>query len=162
MNTPLESEELASTAFDGECELPASDVGSEIDTDQWMKLRETLRSLPVAAADLSDEIEAGDMRQLDVHNHKIRIEASRCFKRAFAISHRLDLEAAGLQDVAEQFAVEIVVLDNEHSLCHLVVSLRHAALSPLQEPDNSSNVSIPEWRYARCVRTSAGLARLDS
>jgi hypothetical protein len=35
-----------------------------------------------------------------------------------AIGHGFDREAVGDQQVAEQFAVEVVVLDNQNSFCH--------------------------------------------
>ena len=38
--------------------------------------------------------------------------------RVVAVGYRLDGETAGLQHVAEQLTVEIVVLDNEDSLRH--------------------------------------------
>jgi hypothetical protein len=36
-----------------------------------------------------------------------------------AVGQRLDLEPLGLQQVAEQLAIEVVVLDNQNSFCHV-------------------------------------------
>ena len=66
-----------------------------------------------------DQIEAGDVLQLDIHYHEIGREGAGRFDCQIAIGNRFYRKAPCLQHVAEKLPVEIVVLDNEDALRHL-------------------------------------------
>ena len=61
-----------------------------------------------------DDLQPGDVRQLDVHHDHVGRERTRAIQRVAAVAHRLHLVAVHLQQVAEQLQIEFVVLDNEH------------------------------------------------
>ena len=65
-----------------------------------------------------DQVEPRDIGHLDIHDDQVRHEFARLAQRLQPVGDRLDSEALTAQDIAEQFAIEIVVLDNEDSLCH--------------------------------------------
>jgi hypothetical protein len=65
-----------------------------------------------------DQLQPRDIGELDVHDHQPRHELARALDCFAAIGHGFDREAVGDQQVAEQFAVEVVVLDNQNSFCH--------------------------------------------
>lgn len=66
-----------------------------------------------------DQIEAGDVRQLDVHDNQVGHELTRTVQRVETVGNGIDSVALACEHVAEELPVEIVVLDNENSLCHL-------------------------------------------
>jgi hypothetical protein len=55
---------------------------------------------------------------LDIHDDQARHEFACPIERLMPIGDGFDRKALALQDIAKQFPVEIVVLDNEDSLCH--------------------------------------------
>ena len=63
-------------------------------------------------------VEKIDILKLDVHHQQMREEGPSPLYREIAIGHRLHREAACPQYIAEKLPVQIVVLDNEDSLCH--------------------------------------------
>jgi hypothetical protein len=67
---------------------------------------------------LLDQVQPGNVGQLDVHDDEIGDKIARTSQSLATVGHRFDCVTLAFQDVAEQFAVEIVVLDNEDSLCH--------------------------------------------
>jgi hypothetical protein len=58
------------------------------------------------------------MRHLDIHDHQVGDEQPRPLQRLASVGHGFDRETLAAQDVAEQFAIEVVVLDNQDALCH--------------------------------------------
>ena len=63
--------------------------------------------------DQPDQVEAADVRQLDVSDHQVRFEIPRCIERVAAVRHRFGLVAVRCQQVAEQLDVEGIVLDDQ-------------------------------------------------
>ena len=63
------------------------------------------------------------MGQLDIHDDQIGRKLPSKFDRARAVSQRLDIEPVRAQDIAEQFPVKVVILDNQDSLCHCPLAL---------------------------------------
>jgi hypothetical protein len=63
-----------------------------------------------------DQFQARNVGQLDVHDHEVGDEQAGPLDRLAPVGDGLDGEAVGLQQVAEQLAIEVVVLDNQNSL----------------------------------------------
>ena len=63
--------------------------------------------------DHPDKIQAADMRQLDVGNHKIGREIMRGVECLAAVGHGLRLMTMRREQIAEQFHVEGIVLDDQ-------------------------------------------------
>src|SRR5690606_7806025 len=70
------------------------------------------------ALEVGDQVQPGNVLQLDVHDHQIGEKAPRPLDCLIPVGYRFDGETPGLQDVAKKLTVEIVVLDNENSLRH--------------------------------------------
>ena len=58
------------------------------------------------------------MRQLDIHDDQPRHELARALHHLTAIGQPLDGKAVRGEQIAEKFAIEVVILDNQHSFCH--------------------------------------------
>jgi hypothetical protein len=58
------------------------------------------------------------MRQLDVHDDEAGHELARALHHLTAIGQPLDREAMRAEQIAEKFAIKVVILDNQHSFCH--------------------------------------------
>lgn len=61
-----------------------------------------------------DQVDATDMRQLDVHDHEIRREHPGLFQRQPPIAHTFDGELVRAQQVGEKLEVQFIVLNNHH------------------------------------------------
>src|SRR5690606_4985816 len=78
-----------------------------------------------------DQIEPGDLLQLDVHDHQIGEKDARPLDRLRAVGYGFDGETASREDITEELSVQIVVLDNENTFSH-------------QAPDSSTPAEDPE------------------
>lgn len=58
------------------------------------------------------------MRHLDVHDDQVGPERAGALHRLATVTYGLDDMLMRAQQVAEQFEIEFVVLDNEHPFCH--------------------------------------------
>ena len=74
--------------------------------------------------EFGDQVDAADIGQLDVHDHEMRLEALGRAQHVLSVGHGHDFVSVCLQHVTEQLTIEIVVLDNEDSLCHLAAPSR--------------------------------------
>jgi hypothetical protein len=63
-------------------------------------------------------VNARDAAQLDVHDDEVGHRRARRFQHLVPLGDRLYLEAIGPEHVAEQFSVEVIILDNHDPLCH--------------------------------------------
>ncbi len=60
----------------------------------------------------------GNLGQLNVHQDEVGPVLARQFDRLDAAARLHDTVPAGLDEVVEQFHVQLIVLDNEHGLGH--------------------------------------------
>ena len=78
----------------------------------------------VIILDPAGDIQAGDFRQLDVHDDQVRHFLACNLDRPRAIAALERAITEGIEQVAEQAHVQLVVLDNEHGF-----RMRHGHLS---------------------------------
>src|ERR1700710_773894 len=82
--------------------------------------------------DPARHLETGDLRQLDVHQDQVGTKVSHQIERLEAVAGARGLVAMGLQEIAKELHVELVVLHDQDGFCH----------PSLQFPDPSAQ---PEW-----------------
>ena len=64
------------------------------------------------------DLQAGDLRQLNVHEDKVRPIFARELDGLDAASRLHDMVATGLDEIVEELHIELVVLNDEHGLGH--------------------------------------------
>jgi hypothetical protein len=66
----------------------------------------------------ANQLDAADVRQLDVHDHELRQEDADGVERLARVTDRPDLGAMRFEQIAEEPEVQLIILDNQDFFRH--------------------------------------------